>query len=618
MCGICGFVQWEGDPIAQETLANMLGALSHRGPDGSGIYLKPGVGLAHHRLAVLDLTAHSAQPMGTDVILSYNGEIYNPTELRRSLESAGQQMFTRGDAELVLKAYLTWGPDCLSRLNGMFAFACWEPSRKRLFLARDRYGVKPLYFTRADGLFGFASEIKSLLRLPGVKARVNLSALHQYFTFQNTLTPETLFSGISILEAGTFMLLDGLTGDSQAVRYWDYPLDQPKLTLDPEEASQQVAHLLTQAVHRQLSCDVPVSTYLSGGLDSGAIASIASQRLAGLPSFTCGFDLDGISGLELNFDERAEAEELASLLKTEHYEVILHSGDMERVLAKIVWHLEDLRVGQCYPNYYVSRLASRFAKVVLSGVGGDELFAGYPWRYRTAHEVDFPGQYFQCWQRLVNEQDLAKLFRPDRFLADFRARDIFEAVLQGVFGGQPESLEEKLDTILYFELKTFLHGLLVVEDRLSMAHGLEVRVPFLDNDLVDFACQLGALSKVPQLAQIPDLINENDPTRLLGQVSRSRQGKSLLRQALVKLLPGRVVNRPKQGFSGPDASWFRGQSQDFVNLLLQSKETRIYEYLAPELVQQRLSEHFEGRQNHRLFIWSLLSFEFWLRHFIHP
>ncbi|MBT9585628.1 asparagine synthase (glutamine-hydrolyzing) [bacterium] len=615
MCGICGVVRWDGQPVSQGLIEEMLATLSHRGPDGSGIFQEGSVGLGHHRLAVLDLTPASAQPMGSQVRLVYNGEIYNQSELRQELRHQGYSFHSRGDVELVLNAYLAWGAGCLSRLNGMFAFACWDGRQQTLFLARDRYGVKPLYYHLGQGRLAFSSEIKSLLRLPDLRARVNLHTLHQYFTFQNSFTDETLFDGVIMLPAGSYLKIDGKSGKLHREIYWDYPLGQQKLKIDEHEASQEVARLLTLAVHRQLASDVSVSTYLSGGLDSGAIAAIASQRIPRLQSFTCGFHLDGVSGLELNFDERAQAQELAGILKTEHYEVILHSGDMENIMPELIWHLEDLRVGQCYPNYYVARLASRFSKVVLSGAGGDELFAGYPWRYRMAHEKDFLSQYYRCWQRLVPDQERPSLFRPSVFMEDFCAREAFEAVLSG-FRGDSETLDQKLDMILYFELKTFLHGLLVVEDRLSMAHGLETRVPFLDNDLVDFACQLSPLLKVPQLAELPSALDENDPTRVARLVSRSGEGKTLLRKSLAWLLPAQVVDRPKQGFSGPDACWFRGSSQAYVDGLLGSADARIYEYLSPDYVQQRLLEHAGGQRNHRLFIWSLLSFEWWLRHFL--
>ena len=376
MCGIAGVFNVNGEPVDAPLLRRMTDLMAHRGPDGEGQYADGPVGLGHRRLAVIDLSPAGHQPManeGGTVVLSYNGEIYNFQNLRVELEALGHRFHTRTDSEVVLHAYEQWGTACVERFNGMFAFAVWDARARRVFLARDRFGIKPLYYFWDGQRLVFASEIKPILAHPAVSTGVSIDALNQYFTFQNVLTDQTLFEGVRILPPGTWLTAG--QGGLQTQRYWDFDFTNP-LQISQEEAAEELHRLFVQAVTRQLVSDVPVGSYLSGGIDSGSITAVARRHLGRLTTFTCGFDLTSASGLELAYDERANAEALANLLKTEHYEVVLHAGDMENVMPDLVRHLEDLRVGQCYPNYYVARLASRFVKVVLSGTGGDELMAG--------------------------------------------------------------------------------------------------------------------------------------------------------------------------------------------------------------------------------------------------
>jgi asparagine synthase (glutamine-hydrolysing) len=378
--------------------------------------------------------------------------------------------------------------------------------------------------------------------------------------------------------------------------------------------------LFVQAVTRQLVSDVPVGAYLSGGMDSGSITAVAVRHLPRLTTFTGGFDLTSVSGLELGYDERPNAEVMANLLKTEHYEVVLHAGDMEWVLPELIWHLEDLRVGQCYPNYYVARLAGKFVKVVLSGAGGDELFGGYPWRYyrgvSSTGREDYFRRYYQFWQRLVRDEDKEKLFNPQtlRQVGDHSAFDVFRSVFQG-WPGQFHRPEDYVSASLYFELKTFLHGLLVVEDKLSMAHSLETRVPFLDDDLVDFSVGLPPSYLLRDLRHAAS-VDENMPGKRRLAELRTNDGKIVLRQAMSRLIPPEVTERTKQGFSAPDATWFRGESIDYINRLLRDPKARIYEFLRRSHVAEILDEHCSGTVNRRLLIWSLLSFEWWCRKFL--
>lgn len=625
MCGIVGVFNTDGEPVAPPLLQRMTAKLAHRGPDGDGDYFDGGLGLGHRRLAIIDLTTAGRQPISSEsgnVVASYNGEIYNFQKLRTELQGKGHRFVSRTDSEVVVHAYEEWGLDSLNRLNGMFAFALWDGDRQRLVLARDRFGIKPLYYLWDGRTLVFASEIKAILEHPAAPRRVGLSALNQYFTFQNTLTDETLFDEIRIVEAGHCLVLERAQSEPYTHKYWDFDLNRT-IDISYAEAEEELYRLFTQAVTRQLVSDVPVSAYLSGGMDSGSIAAVASRHVDRLSTFTCGFDLTSASGLELGYDERAQAEAIAHFLKTEHYQVVLHAGDMEQVMEDLIWHLEDLRVGQCYPNYYVARLASKFGKVVLSGAGGDEMAAGYPWRYyrgsSSNSREEFHERYYQFWQRLVPDEEKSRLFEPGIWKQMQHLKPTSE-IFRDVFEGSdlpPDATPENLVTLsLYFELKTFLHGLLVVEDRISMAHGLETRVPFLDYELVDFVQSLPVGFKLRNLTNPGHPVDENQPDKRRHYQIETGDGKMILRHAMSRIIPPEVTERAKQGFSAPDASWFRGESIDYINGLLRDRRARVYDYLQPSYVAGILDEHSSGSHNHRLLIWSLLSFEWWLRSFL--
>jgi asparagine synthase (glutamine-hydrolysing) len=354
-------------------------------------------------------------------------------------------------------------------------------------------------------------------------------------------------------------------------------------------------------------------------MDSGSITAIAASQLPYIKTFTCGFDLHSASGLELGFDEREKAEYMSYLFKTEHYEMVLKAGDMERVLPEVAWHIEEPRVGQSYPNHYVARLASKFVKVVLAGTGGDELFGGYPWRYYRAvvnnDFNDYIDKYFMFWQRLIPDHEAQAVFKPvwDQ-VKDVSTQDIF----RNVFKSHATTLanpEDYVNSSLYFEAKTFLNGLFIVEDKLSMAHGLETRVPFMDNDLVEFAMQLPVGLKLQNLSEVVR-INENEPGKLKKYFEKNRDGKQILRKVMERIIPGQITEAVKQGFSAPDASWFKGDSINYVRQMLFNNKARIYDYLDREAVQGLVSEHLDGKSNRRLFIWSLLNFEWWMRKFL--
>lgn len=623
MCGIAGFLNLDGAPASAALTRRMTDAIAHRGPDGEDLMVDGPCGLGHRRLAILDLTPAARQPMMTPdgrFTLIYNGEIYNHNELRAELRAQGDLFQSRGDTEVLLRAWARWGTAAPPRLNGMFAFAIWDAARRELTLARDRYGVKPLYWARRDGVFLFGSEVKALLAHPSLDARMDKEGLVEYLTFQNFFTDRTLFADVRLLPPGHWMRVRFDDGSMTVERYWDYHFAEPDQPAAPAEYAEELDRLFQQAVNRQMVADVPVSAYLSGGIDSGSITAVAARQQPDFKTFTVGFDTRSISGLELAIDEREAAEYMSYLFKTEQYEMVLKAGDMERALPRMVWHLEEPRVGQSYPNFYAAGLAAKFGKVVLAGTGGDELFGGYPWRYYRAvvnndfdHYVD---KYYAYWQRMVPPSAMSGLLAPIRQEA---AGVDTRAIFKGVFSegaGALRTPEDYINHSLYFEAKTFLHGLLVVDDKLSMAHGLETRVPFLDNDLVDFALRLPVRHKLGNLGAVVRL-NENDPgAKTKRYFEKTRDGKLLLREVMARHVPRSVSEGIKQGFSAPDASWFRGESIDYIRSALFDDHARIYEFLDRRTVRDLVSDHLEGRENRRLLIWSLIYLERWCRTFL--
>jgi asparagine synthase (glutamine-hydrolysing) len=601
-------------------LQAMTDALAHRGPDGEGHWIRENVGIGHRRLAIIDLSPLGHQPMVSNdsrYVLTFNGMIYNHREIRADLEARGHHFRGSSDTEVVLNALIEWGPEAFIRFNGMFALGFYDSTERKMLLARDRYGIKPLYVSQQGDVFAFASEQKAILARSSFVRRLDKPALMEYLTFQNILSERTLLQDIELLPAGHYAVLDLRAASPKlaATQYWDFDFREESPEASHEEYVEELDRLFVQAVNRQLLSDVEVASYLSGGMDSGSITAIAATSFPGMKTFTCGFDLSSASGMELAFDERAVAEAMSAAFKTEQYEIVLKSGDMERSLPALAHHLEEPRVGQSYPNYYAAQLASKFVKVVLSGAGGDELFGGYPWRYYRATSSrnfeDYVDSYYDYWQRLTTPDELRGFAAPIRdAVADYSTRDVF----RGVYPEQPKALDRPEDYInqsLYFEAKTFLHGLLVVEDKLSMAHGLESRVPFLDNDLVDFVMRVPVKYKLNNLAEVARL-NENEPgDKSETFFERSKDGKQILRDAMSRHIPASVTGRAKQGFSSPDASWFKGESIDFVRRQL-GGASPLFDILDRDAVTEALESHLNGTENRRLLVWGLLNLHEWL------
>ena len=620
MCGIAGVINFNDDQILPGVLRKMTDAVAHRGPDGEGLWIDGNVGLGHRRLAIIDLSPAGHQPMisaNRRYVLSYNGEIYNFRELRLELEALGHRFHSRTDSEVLLNAWITWGADCVTHFNGMFAFAIWDKLEQALYLVRDRYGIKPLYYAECGAAFLFGSEQKAILAHPLALHELDKKALLEYFTFQNIFTDRTLQKNIKLLAPATVARItqNGKCAKLEMNRYWDYRFREPSHPKDSQAYREELDRLMRQAVSRQLVTDVELGSYLSGGMDSGTITALAAKEISYIKTFTCGFDLSSASGIELAFDERVSAEAMSACFKTEHYEMVLKAGDMERCLPKLAWHIEEPRVGQSYPNYYAAKLAGKFVKVVLSGTGGDELFGGYPWRYYRATSCDnfdqYVDQYYHFWQRLMPNDVIRKVFSPIwSDVKDVNTRDIFRDVFL-THDNDLDRPEDYINHSLYFEAKTFLHGLFVIEDKLSMAHSLEARVPFMDNDLVDFAMQCPVNLKLNNLAEVVR-INENEAGKLVKYFQKTKDGKQILRDVMRRYIPDSIANAEKQGFSGPDGSWFKGESIEFVKKKLMSRDAKIYEMLDRKTVHGLINEHLSGQSNRRLLVWSLLNLEAYL------
>ena len=622
MCGIAFLF----DPVGlerPERMKDMLSAIAHRGPDDEGIAAfvdggskgwihhhgtTPQIVLGHRRLSILDLSQAGHQPMVTAdgrYWITYNGEIYNYPDLRRECESRGWIFQSNTDTEAILALYSQHGVSFLNRLNGIFAFALVDLQKKRVLIARDRLGVKPLYIARAGKTWIAASEAKGIFASGLVTPSMDPRGLAEYLTFQNMMGRGTMFKGIDLLPAGRTLVLEA-DGSAKEYPYWDIKFVASEF--DRKAAAEKLRGALEGAVKGQLLSDVPVGAYLSGGMDSGTVAAFAARHARRIPTFTAGFSVRDATGREQNFDERKDAEMMAEQFGTEIFELVLHARDLQEYLGKVVHHVEDPRVGMCYPGFMVSRLASRFVKVSLSGVGGDELLGGYPWRYRIAlkasSESEFENQVFSYWCRLVPEDRRRDTFSAELMdaLQGYDPRDAFREqwtlAAQAVDASLPP-VERRIQQMMAFEMKTFLQGLLMVEDKTSMAHSLEARVPLLDNQVVDLA-----LTLPPRLLVSEEFL----AGKQLDTIQENLAGKRLMRDAMRGILPDSIIDRPKQGFSAPEESWYRTVLSGWVAEHLPRLETGSAPIIRPGRAQALLREHNAG-SNHRLLIWSLLYLE---------
>lgn len=619
MCGIVGIVHTDSAEAVDPGLVERMAALlAHRGPDDAGVWTGENAGLGHRRLSIIDLQG-GHQPMaagGGRVWITYNGEIYNYIELRRDLEARGFSFASQSDTEVLLQSFVADGEACLDMLNGMFAFAVWDGRRRRLFAARDRFGIKPFYYFWDGTCFLFASEIKSLLLHPRVQAAVDYDGLDDYLDLQYCLGDKTLFAGIKRLEPGHALSLQD--GTLRVWRYWDMVFGEQGADADEDGAVEELRALCDDAVRLRLRSDVPVGSHLSGGLDSSAIAALAAPRLPGrLQVFTGGFKERS------KYDESAYARLVAERVGAEYHEVFPQAADLAETFADLVYYLDEPIAGAAVlPQYFVSKLASNHVKVVLGGQGADEVFCGYA-RYLVAYleagmqqAVYGEGESGADLSRLAANLPYLRGYEPmmmsffgsdlfgdpaSRYFRLLRRSENMESILQRpqrsgystaeAFRAEFErpSSTALIDRMTYMDVKNHLQSLLQLEDRTSMAVSLESRLPLLDYRLVERGLA------VPAARRFAD-----------------GRPKHLFRRAVEHAVPPEILQRrDKMGFPVPIFEWFNGPLKGFVEDILLGQTTRQRGFFHMDQVEACLrAEKPFGRT-----VWGLLSLELWFRRF---
>jgi asparagine synthase (glutamine-hydrolysing) len=625
MCGIAGFTRFHRSLGDEGTLECMGEAIRHRGPDAKGSFLEGPVGLHHRRLAIIDLSAAGNQPMESPCgryVIVFNGEIYNFPELRARLVEAGHPFRTRTDTEVILALYATEGRGCLDSLNGMFAFAIWDRENHSLFLARDRLGKKPLYYTFIDGDIAFASELKALLAADLVKRELRLDALYDFFAYQYVPDPKCIFENVYKLEPGHWLEVNA-DGHHSAC-YWDVSF----ATQDGFEETAAEARLrkhIDEATQRRMIADVPLGAFLSGGLDSSGIVAAMSRHSSG-PITTCSIGFD-----EGRFNETEFARIVAERFETAHHEFTVSASVAENLRHICRFFDEPFADPSLVPTYFVAKLARQEVTVALAGDGGDEVFAGYEkysidaienrWRERV------PGllrrTLFPPLARLLRRAPVYRLRQAGTFLAALANEPAMAFYLSnaqitdeqwqaiaaddtrkrlGSYHPSQRTIEaytrcdgaDHLSRILYADLKTYLPGdILVKVDRMSMAHALEVRAPLLDFELVDFAGSLPAGVKL-----------------------KAGEKKYLLKRVLQPDLPKDILSRRKMGFSPPLAEWFRKELRAFAGEALLEADDGLLRFFSLGKIRQLWDEHQAGSHDHGALLWSLLMFQLWWENYM--
>jgi asparagine synthase (glutamine-hydrolysing) len=636
MCGIAGLIS--ANP--EQRIAPMLEAIEHRGRDDQGVYVSPPFGdglracLGHRRLSIIDTSSAGHQPFLSDdrrFAVTYNGEIYNYKDLRAGLESVGETFTTASDTEVLLKAFRRWGPDCLNRLNGMFAFAIWDDREKILFAARDRVGLKPLHYTEANGSFIFASEIKAIIASGLLAPRLDDQGFDQFLTFLWPVPPHTMFAGVSQLLPGHYLIWKN--GQVSTHEYWDIDFSTEEKGGNESEWKERVAETLERVVRLETISDVPLGAFLSGGVDSSSIvACLARGSSEKIATYTT-----GISAGDLEYDIIPDdvkwSRIVASTLDVDYHETLL-SPDIEDLLPKLVWAQEAPIIDMAIPSYLISQQARERQKVMLSGMGGDEIFAGYPrhmaMRIASATDVMPPmirrplmsaadsmlygGSRGRFTAPLRNAKKFARsaaMGFEDRYLGfgtyftEAAKRTLLSRDTLGRLSEfDPYSRHREyfaksrqfssLNRLLYVDFKTFMPALnLDTIDRTSMAVNLEVRAPFLNKELVELS------------ARIPSRLKLKGLTR-----------KYILKKAAEDLLPKEVVWRRKAGFGAPVRSWMRGSLQPMLDELLGPDTVRKRGLFDPEAIAILRANNVSGREDNSLQLFQLLTLELWFQEFI--
>ncbi|HUH94116.1 MAG TPA: XrtA/PEP-CTERM system amidotransferase [Casimicrobiaceae bacterium] len=626
MCGIVGVFDLSGKrPIGQDLVARMNQSLAHRGPDADGFHFEPGLGLGHRRLSIIDLSTGD-QPLYNEdgsVVVIFNGEIYNYRELIPELAAHGHVFRTRSDTEVIVHAWEQWGEDCVSRFRGMFAFAIWDRNRETLFLARDRLGVKPLYYARlGDGTLAFGSELKALMLHPAFKREIEPRAVEDYLAYGYVPDPHTIFTGALKLPPGCTLAVRRGATLAEPREYWDIPF-RPRSTLSPEKAQEELTVRLRDAVQSRMIADVPLGAFLSGGVDSSAVVAMMAGS-SSEPVNTC-----SISFGDPQFNESAYAQAVADRYHTNHRVEQVDPDDFSLLDTLSDVYDEPFADSSAIPTYRLCQLARRSVTVALSGDGGDENFAGYR-RYRWH-------VYEERMRAMLPRAVRAPVFgllgnlypKADWAPKVLRAKSTLEALARSSLGGYfhsvsvmgdplrnrlvSESLrrklqgyravevlrrharraprEEPLSFVQYLDMKTYLVGdILTKVDRASMAHSLEVREPLLDHRLMEW------LSTLPPALKL-----------------RGREGKYCFKKALEPYLPNEILYRPKMGFSVPLASWFRGPLRERVEAAVLGPVLADSGYFNPRFLREMVDEHRSGARDYSVPLWSLLMFEAFLR-----
>ena len=626
MCGICGKIYFDQThAVDPRELQRMAETLSHRGPDGDGVWTARHVGLAHRRLAIIDLHASADQPMSNEdgtIWITFNGEIYNFQELRQILEAKGHTFRTQSDTEVIIHAYEEYGRACVEQLRGMFAFAIWDARTQTLFLARDRVGKKPLYYFLSHDCFVFASELKALLIDDAVPRAPDLVGIDHFLALQYIPAPLTAFQGVRKLPAAHWLELRH--NHIEMGRYWELHFT-PKLRITMADAIDELKTYIAEAVRLRLVSDVPLGAFLSGGVDSSAVvASMAQQSDRPVKTFSVGFE-------DAAFDERLYARMVAERYGTEHTELVV-KAPVADVLPRLVWHYDEpFGDASAIPSYAISELTRQHVTVVLNGDGGDESFAGYDW-YIIARRIqrgDLIPLWLRQWlsaglqclpRRWRQHQPLRKLTRlaavmakepagrharwPRSFAPEDRWELYTEEYRTTLVGSDPEAFfvdvfartdaQNCTDAALNADVNLYLaNDLLVKMDRATMAHALEARSPFLDHKLMEFVARLPTEFKLQGV-----------------------QKKRLLKAMLRGQLPDVVLDRPKMGFSVPLAHWFRHELHDMAHDLLLSDRSLNRGYFNTTVIPQMLNQHCRGHEDHSDHLWNLLVLELWHRTFI--
>jgi len=620
MCGICGEVRLDGGPASADIVKKMAETLHHRGPDASGVHVDGPAGLGHTRLKIIDLSEAAGQPMPNEdgtLWIVFNGEIYNFREQRERLAAHSHPFRSNSDTEVVLHLYEEFGEKCVEKLDGMFAFALWDQRRRRLLLARDRVGKKPLFYAKAGAVFVFGSEAKALLRHPAVSGTPSLGALPHYFTFGYPPPGRTFYEGINQIPPAHTMIVEA-DGRTELRRYWDLNFARSsRRRVSLPEASHQLRTLLTEAVQKRLMADVPLGAFLSGGIDSSIVVGLMSRLLdRPVKTFSLGFAGDRA------FDETRYARLVSNHFQTDHTEFVVEPKAIDLIERLVRHHDGPFGDSSAIPTFIVSQLTRQHVTVALNGDGGDELFAGYlrflaciaaerlPPAFsrlcgRALGALPQPKQYHHWLRRAqrffdgaanpllgrmrrwitIFDDDLPRLLQPE----------VFSGLLTDGIDYPPDMLARMtglspLSKILYVNFMTYLpDDLLVKMDRSTMAHGLEGRSPFLDHRLAEY------------VAGLPDELKLRWGTT-----------KYILKKTFADLLPAEILRREKKGFGVPLGAWFRGELREYVHDLLLAPQALSREYLAAPYVASLVREHTEGTRDHGHRLWALLAFEVWL------